>query len=111
MVRIARRLTASVGLRAESTGCPICFNADAVAVAKRDLHEGDTLDGEGGYTVRGLLMPACISVQSGALPLGLAHRLPVQRPVARGSIIRWSDVRIDGGSPAVRLRKELLPSS
>ncbi|HEY2967777.1 MAG TPA: Gfo/Idh/MocA family oxidoreductase, partial [Casimicrobiaceae bacterium] len=42
---------AAVGLRRESTGAAVCFNADVVATAKRDLQPGEILDGEGGYTV------------------------------------------------------------
>jgi predicted homoserine dehydrogenase-like protein len=49
---------AAVGLRGEPTGCADGFRADAVAAAKRDLKPGEILDGEGGYTVVGKLMPA-----------------------------------------------------
>ncbi|HEY9532160.1 MAG TPA: Gfo/Idh/MocA family oxidoreductase, partial [Burkholderiales bacterium] len=53
---------ASVGLRGEPTGCATGWRADAVAVAKRDLQEKEILDGEGGYTVVGRLMPAEVSL-------------------------------------------------
>ena len=53
---------ASVALRGEPTGAPTGWRADAVAVAKRDLEAGETLDGEGGYTVSGWLMPASRSL-------------------------------------------------
>jgi predicted homoserine dehydrogenase-like protein len=33
------------------------------------------LDGEGGYTVWGKLMPVAASLKIGALPIGLAHRV------------------------------------
>ena len=45
------------------------------AVAKRNLRAGEMLDGEGGYTVWGRLMPAAKSLATGALPIGLAHRV------------------------------------
>src|SRR5262249_55326804 len=64
---------AAAGLRGEPTGAPTGFRGDAVAVAKRDLREGESLDGEGGYTVWGRLMPARDSLASDALPIGLAH--------------------------------------
>src|SRR6266581_670215 len=64
---------ASVGLRGESTGCATGWRADAIAVAKKNLVPGEILDGEGGYTVVGRLMPAADSLRAGALPLGLAH--------------------------------------
>ena len=47
-----------------------------VATAKRDLKPGEILDGEGGFTVWGKLMPASDSLRLGGLPLGLAHGVP-----------------------------------
>ena len=98
---------ASVGLRKEPTGCPTGFRADVVATAKRDLKAGEILDGEGGYTVVGKLMPAEASLRIGALSLGLAHGVKVLRPVAAGQPVRWIDVAVDESSPAVRLRREM----
>ena len=72
---------ASVGLRGESTGAPIGFNADVVATAKRDLAAGEVLDGEGGYTVYGKVMPAAESLRIGGLPLGLAHEAPLRHAI------------------------------
>jgi predicted homoserine dehydrogenase-like protein len=98
---------ASVGLRREPTGCPIAWNADAVAVAKKDLKPGEMLDGEGGYTVVGRLMPAPASAAQRCLPLGLAHGWKVLRPVAAGQPLKWSDVAVDASSTAVRVRREM----
>ena len=98
---------ASVALRGESTGCPSGFRGDAVAVAKRDLTAGEILDGEGGYTVWGKLMPARDSLLAGALPIGLAHGVTLTRSVAAGTVVRWSDVIADGGADAVRARREM----
>jgi len=96
-----------VGLRREPTGCATGFNADAVATAKRDLKAGEVLDGEGGYTVRGRLMPAADSLAMGALPLGLAHDVKMARPVTAGQTLRWSDVATDATSEAVKFRREM----
>jgi len=98
---------ASVGVRGEATGCASGFRADAVASAKRDLKAGEMLDGEGGYTVVGKLMPAADSLRLGALPLGLAHQVRVLNPVQAGAPVLWSDVAIDPSSDAVRLRREM----
>lgn len=98
---------ASVGLRNEPTGVASGFRADVVASAKRDLKAGETLDGEGGYTVVGRLMPASDSLSQGALPLGLAHQVTLQHPVAAGQIVRWTDVRLDESLPAVKSRREM----
>jgi predicted homoserine dehydrogenase-like protein len=101
---------ASVGLRGEPTGCATGWRADAVATAKRDLKAGELLDGEGGYTVVGRLMPATDSVSQNCLPLGLAHGWKMLRPVAAGQPLRWSDVAIDANAPAVRVRREMETS-
>ena len=98
---------ASVGLRREPTGCATGFRADAVATARRNLKAGEVLDGEGGYTVRGKLMPAADSLAMGALPLGLAHNAKMARPVAAGQPLRWSDVAIDATGEAVKFRREM----
>jgi predicted homoserine dehydrogenase-like protein len=78
-----------------------------VATAKRDLAEGEVLDGEGGYTVYGKLMPAADSLALGGLPIGLAHKVKLLRPVAQGAAVSWVDVEIDAGSEAVRVRREM----
>jgi predicted homoserine dehydrogenase-like protein len=98
---------ASVGVRSEPTGCATGFRADAVASAKRDLEAGEILDGEGGYTVVGRLMPAPDSLAIGALPLGLAHGIPLLRPVRMGEPVTWADVRVDESLGAVRARREM----
>jgi len=101
---------ASVGLRREPTGCATGWRADAVAIAKRELKAGEMLDGEGGYTVVGKLMPAQASLAQSCLPLGLAHGWKVLRPIAAGQPVRWSDVAFDANSTAVRVRREMEAS-
>ncbi len=98
---------ASVGIRHEPTGVATGFRADVVAVAKRDLAAGEMLDGEGGYTVVGRLMPAADSMDQGALPLGLAHHVTMRNTRAAGEVVRWSDVDVDETLAAVRLRREM----
>jgi predicted homoserine dehydrogenase-like protein len=98
---------ASVGLRREATGAATGWRGDVVATAKRDLGEGEVLDGEGGYTVYGKLMPAERSLALGGLPLGLAHRARLLRPVACGQPLRWDDVAFDPADPTVRFRREM----
>ncbi|MDH6593751.1 putative homoserine dehydrogenase-like protein [Variovorax sp. TBS-050B] len=98
---------ASVALRGEPTGVATCWNADVVATAKRDLAAGEMLDGEGGYTVWGKLLPAERSLRLGGLPLGLAHDVRLVRPVKKGQSLCWDDVAIDTSTAAYRLRSEL----
>jgi predicted homoserine dehydrogenase-like protein len=98
---------ASVALRGEPTGVATCWNADVVATAKRDLRVGETLDGEGGYTVWGKLLPASTSKKMGGLPLGLAHNVKVIRAVKQGQSLTWDDVAMDTNSHAYTLRREM----
>ena len=98
---------ASVALRGEPTGVATGFRGDAVAVAKRDLAAGETLDGEGGFTVWGKLMPAAGSLALGGLPIGLAHGVTLKNPVALGAPLRWADVEIDESAESVRIRREM----
>lgn len=98
---------ASVGLRGEPTGAPVAFNADVVATAKRDLAAGEMLDGEGGFTVYGKLLPAAASLRLGGLPLGLAHKVRLKNSIAAGRAVRWPDVEIDDSQLAVRIRREM----
>ncbi len=65
------------------------------------------LDGEGGYTVVGKLLPATESLRLGALPLGLAQQARLLNPVKAGAPVLWADVAIDASSDAVRLRREM----
>lgn len=98
---------AAVALRGEPTGQPQAWHGDVVATAKRALATGETLDGEGGHTVWGRLVPAARSLADDALPLGLAHGCRLRRDVACGETLRWADVDLDGGDATVRLRREL----
>ncbi|WP_316205158.1 NAD(P)H-dependent oxidoreductase [Bradyrhizobium sp. SZCCHNS3004] len=97
----------SAALRKESTGQPLGFRGDVVAVAKRNLRSGEMLDGEGGYTVWGRLMPAATSLQLGALPIGLAHRVRLTRDIVHGAVVRWSDVAIEPNDETVKVRKAM----
>jgi len=98
---------ASVALRSEATGVARGWVADVVATAKRDLRAGEVLDGEGGYTVWGKLLPAQTSREINGLPLGLAHGIKLLRPVAQGQSLSWNDVEVVD-SRAYRLRQEMV---
>jgi predicted homoserine dehydrogenase-like protein len=57
--------------------------------------------------VWGKCIPAARSLAEGALPIGLAHGIPLTRPVRAGEVLRWADVRVDAESEAVRLRRAM----
>jgi predicted homoserine dehydrogenase-like protein len=96
----------SAALRGEPTGQPRAFRGDVAAVAKRALSAEEMLDGEGGYTVWGKLIPAEASLSSGALPIGLAHHVRLTRDIAHGQMVRWSDVEALAG-PVVDIRRQM----
>ena len=97
----------SAALLGKPTGSTQSFNADVVATAKRDLKAGEMLDGEGGFTVYGKLMPAKRSLEIGGLPIGLAHRVKLVNDVAKDQQVRWEDIEIDMSSQAVQVRKQM----
>jgi predicted homoserine dehydrogenase-like protein len=98
----------SVVLRTQPTGAATVFNADVVAIAKRDIYPGETLDGEGGYTVWGRLMPAADSVAANALPIGLANEVKVSRPIKQGHLVTVDTVDADLSSQAWHVRRKML---
>ena len=95
----------SAALRGEPTGATTGFRGDVAATAKRALKAGETLDGEGGHTVYGRLMPARMSLDLGALPIGLAHHVTLIRDVPAGGTVRFADVELPD-SQALTLRRE-----
>jgi predicted homoserine dehydrogenase-like protein len=99
---------ASVALRGEATGAPVAWRGDVAACAKRDLAAGEMLDGEGGFTVWGKLVPAAHAAAEQLLPIGLAGRTRLRRAVAKGELLRSGDVEAGEPSAATRLRAELV---
>jgi predicted homoserine dehydrogenase-like protein len=98
---------ASAALRGEPTGATREFRGDAVATAKRVLRAGETLDGEGGFTVYGTLIPAADSLELDALPIGVAHGMTLRNEMEPGQIVKWSDVAFDEANEAIRVRREM----
>lgn len=107
-------------LRRETTLVPLDHpTADVMTVAKRDLEVGESLDGFGGYTFRGVIVenppPSHRARVRGSeevtadpgrvLPAGLAPGAKVVRPVAAGATMSWQDVELDEDAPVVRLRR------
>lgn len=97
----------NAALRGEATGATRAWNADVVAVAKRALKPGETLDGEGGYTVWGKVIPAAVSAEMGALPIGLAHGLDITRDIAEGEVLTSASVSATDNSEAAAVRRQM----
>lgn len=93
--------------RGEPTGQTSTWAGDVVATAKRDLKAGEKLDGEGGYTVYGKLLPAEASMEIEGLPIGLAHGFVLKKDVKQGQGLSWNDVEYSEKSQAVSVRREM----
>ena len=100
----------SAALAGRPTGTSAEFVADVAATAKRDLAAGERLDGEGGYTVYGKLLPASKALTLGTLPIGLAHNVVLKTPLRAGELVRWSDVDIDLNDDTVTTRRAMESS-
>jgi predicted homoserine dehydrogenase-like protein len=98
---------ASVCLRGEPTGTTNYLMADVAATAKKDLKPGDLLDGEGGFTVFGTLMPAEDGLAAKAFPLGLSNQAKVIRPVAKGQVLSYDDVEPLSHTAVYKLRRQM----
>ncbi len=95
----------STALRGEPTGQAREMRGTVASIAKRDLKAGETLDGEGGYTVWGKALP--VQLAKDALPIGLADYVQVTRDVQAGQVLTFADVQI-GEDPALALYRDGL---
>ena len=98
---------ASIAVRGEATGATGAWNGDVVATAKRLLKAGESLDGEGGFTVYGKLINTVDSLKLSALPIGLAHNMILNKDIPAGKSICWSDVDYDASKQAIQIRREM----
>ena len=78
--------------------------AHTIAIAKRDLKAGETLDGIGGYLAYGQLEAA--DNATGLLPIGLSDDLRLTRDVPQDEPIPMSAVELDESRLIVKLWRE-----
>ena len=97
----------SATLRGVPTGSTKDFCGDVVAIAKRDLKVGEILDGEGGATVWGKLLPADVSITKRYLPIGLAQGIALNKSIKAGNAIGWDDVKFNVTDDAIAFRKSM----
>ena len=88
----------------KSTGVTKSFNAEVIAVAKKDLNIGDILDGEGGFAARGKLISSRDSVNNNFLPLGLSDGATIKKEIKKDDFIKISDVNINWNSEVLKAR-------
>ncbi|MGF1658427.1 MAG: NAD(P)H-dependent oxidoreductase [Rubrimonas sp.] len=101
----------SCALDGRPTGTARAWRGDVAAIAKRDLAAGETLDGEGGFTVWGKLATAQRSAREGLCPIGLAQDVTLVRPVAAGQPVRLADIALDPADPLLAMRAGMTPAS
>jgi predicted homoserine dehydrogenase-like protein len=83
-------------------GAPI---SDTVAVAKRDIKAGETLDGIGGYCVRGVLETHQDMKQNGHIPIGLiSGNVVAKKDIRQGQFLTTDDVELDTTTTVWKLR-------
>ena len=91
-------------LYGEACGAPGGHFSEVVAGAKRALGPGTVLDGEGGYTVYGLVERADIARRERLVPMGLTLGAEVLHEIPEDHIITYGDVKLRE-SPTLRLRQ------
>ncbi|RMF94155.1 MAG: hypothetical protein D6736_00575, partial [Nitrospinota bacterium] len=93
-------------LYGQPTGAPLGKPvAEVITVAKRNLKQGERLDGSGGYTVNGLIERAEIARAERLLPLGLAYGVTLKQDVAQGEAITYDMVELNEDSFLLKLRR------
>lgn len=91
----------------ESAGHPLPRPvAECIAVAKRDLKAGETLDAIGEYCYRGSIDTVAAARAENLLPLGLAKGCVLGRDVPRDRAISYADIAEMPENQLTRLRRE-----
>ncbi|MCP9778599.1 MULTISPECIES: NAD(P)H-dependent oxidoreductase [unclassified Cyanobium] len=86
-------------------GAPV---VEVVAIAKRDLLAGESLDSFGRYLTYGQAEKASVVRAEGLLPEGLAEGCRLKRAIAKDQPIHWSDVEAPSEQLAHQLYAEQL---
>lgn len=79
---------------------------DVVAIAKRPLKAGETVDGLGGYMTYGECENADIAQRERLLPIGLAEHCTLTQDVEKDQALTYGDVILPEGRLCDRLRRE-----
>lgn len=83
---------------------PYC---DAIAIAKRPLKVGETLDGIGGYTCYALIDNYTVCREADFLPMGVSEGCVLKRDVPMDTPITYADVELPPGRLVDQLRTEM----
>ncbi len=93
----------------QATGSPLPVpQAAVVSAAKRSLTVGEVLDGEGGYTVYGVIDEILTASRERLLPIGLSHGARLLRSVPEDGLVTLEDVSLDTSSLLYTLWREQM---
>ncbi len=81
---------------------------DVVATAKRDLTQGETIDGIGHYMTYGLCENHAAARAENLLPIGLAEGCVVKRNITKDTVLTFDDVTLPTGRLSDTLWNEQL---
>ena len=79
---------------------------EVVAIAKRDLEAGETLDSFGRYMTYGQSEQASVVRSEGLVPEGLVEGCRLKRPIAKDQPVHWADVEAPSDQLAHQLYAE-----
>lgn len=95
----------------QTCGAAITKTADVVAAAKRPLVPGDVLDGEGGFTVYGLIDRADTAQREHLVPMGLTQGATVIQNIPEDGMITYDNVNAADSLPFRLLQEEAVAGS
>jgi predicted homoserine dehydrogenase-like protein len=84
-------------------GAPVC---EVLTMAKRDLTEGEVIDGIGGFTCYGVLDNMEVSRKDSLLPMGLSEGCRLKKDVYKDQPLSYDDVDLPPGRLCDKLREE-----
>jgi predicted homoserine dehydrogenase-like protein len=84
-------------------GAPAC---DSLAIAKRNLKAGETLDGPGGFMSYALIENYQQGLREDALPMGISEGCRLTRDVPKDQAVTYKDVVLPEGRLCDKLRDE-----
>ena len=86
-------------------GAPQC---EAIAIAKRDLKAGETLDGIGGFTNYTLIDNFDVSLRDNLLPMGVSEGCVMKRDVPMDTALTYDDVLLPENRQIDQLRRDMI---
>lgn len=93
----------------QTCGAPTADAAEVVAAAKKPLAVGTQLDGEGGFTVYGIIERVDVARAESLVPIGLLHGAEVVSDVPEDGIITYENVKLrDSFLLELRRRQEAI---